>query len=158
MGENGMTTETLKVELKFTGVQSGMIKVTWPLAKPFVEKGLALESGLYKAEDIYDHLLKKKMQLWVAIDIEENKIIAVLITQIALYPQAKACWIILVGGAGMDDWVQFMRIIKLWAKGEGCDRVLSFSRDGWVKMLAPFGFKKLRTLIVCDLETENENL
>lgn len=158
MGKNDVTTATLNRELKFTGVQSAMVKETWVLVEPLVQKGLALEPGLYEPKDILQLLNEKKMQLWVAIDPEENKILAALVTQLAIYPKGTACWIILVGGSGMSDWVRFMKVIKLWAKSKGCDRILSFSRKGWIRTLAPYGFKKLRTLIGCDLETENENL
>ena len=104
------------------------------------------------------YLNEKKMQVWVAIDPEEKQIVAVCVTQIAVYPQEKACWVLLVGGSFLDDLLPFINILKLWAKESGCGRILSYSRDGWIKKAAPFGFKKLRTLISCSLEDDNENL
>lgn len=158
MGKNVMTTATLKRQLRFTGVQSDMVKETWPAVRGMIKRGLVMESELYRPIDILDNLVKKKMQLWVAIDPEEKEIMAAMVTQLSIYPKGVACWIVLVGGSGMNDWVGFMKVIKLWAKSKGCNRILSFSRDGWIRKLAPYGFKKLRTLIGCDLETENENL
>jgi len=158
MGENDMTTATLKKVIKFSGVQSSMIVGIWPVVEELVEKGLDSEQGFYDAQDILGLLKQKKMQLWVAIDAGEKKIVAVMVTQIAGYPKGKACWLVLVGGAEMDGWIKFMKIIKAWAKHEECDRILSFSRDGWIRRLAPYGFKKMRTLIECSLENENENL
>lgn len=148
-------TATEKQGLKFAGIQPDQVDETWPLVQDLVDKGLALENGLYRAIDIYDHVVSRKMQLWVAIDPEENKIVAVMVTQISVYPKNKACWVVLVGGAGIDQWIEFINVLKLWAKANGCDRILSYSRDGWIKKAAPYGFKKLRTLIGCSLENEN---
>lgn len=151
-------TATLETKLKFTGIQHDQLRETWPYVRRLVEKGLALENGFYSPYDILQLLDEKKMQLWVAIDPIGKQIVAVCVTQLAIYPKGKACWVVLVGGSFLDHLLPFIHILKMWAKESGCDRILSYSRDGWLKKAAPYGFKKLRTLIGCSLEDDNENL
>ena len=114
--------------LVVTGVTSELFHDGWPFVKDHLKRGLAHSYGELDLDDLYDGIADKRMQLWVAVVEDTGVIVAAMVTEIVNYPK-----------------------IKDWAKSEGCSRVEGLARDGWVRVLKEYGFRKLYNLCGVDI-------
>lgn len=114
-------------------VQSRLVKDVWWQVRGIVDKGLVRDDR-YQSEDMLVALLKKQMQLWV---IQKDKqTIAVVITEITIYPRVKECTIVLLAGEDFLGWGNYaLTVIGQWAYEAGCKRGRMFGRLGWDKVL-----------------------
>jgi hypothetical protein len=136
-------------EPRLYGVLSHAIDTVWKEIKPLLIKTLEYADGKYNLDDIYQFIKSQDMQLWVVYD---NKgLLSFCITQIIIYPRKKVLSMPFVGGVDMLRWLHLTDIIKDYALENGCDFAEGYARDGWIKVLKPFGFKKTYTIIKADL-------
>lgn len=136
-------------EPRLYGVLSHAIGTVWEEIKPLLIKTLEYADGKYNLDDIYTAIKSRDMQLWVVYD---NKgILSFCVTQIIIYPRKKVLSMPFVGGVEMLRWLHLTDIIKDFAREKGCDFAEGYARDGWIKVLKPFGFKKTYTIIKADL-------
>jgi hypothetical protein len=129
---------------KLYGVPSTDIDVVWGEVVPYLEKTLARADGKFSIDDIYSAIEKRDMQLWVIFD---KYLISFIITQIIFYPQYKILTIPYVGGVKMPKWVHFYEQIAAFGKANGCKFAEGYARDGWLKVLKRYGFKKSYSVI-----------
>ena len=117
------------------------VEKVWPLAEKLVDAACK-EHGGYDATDILEFLKGGHMQLWMAIDGEDNKVICVCVTEIRQYPNFKVCDLRITTGEQYERWFGYMDQICKWAKSEGCKKMEVFARPGWERILKSRGFSK----------------
>ena len=135
-----------------TGVQSNDLDEVWHLVEDHLSRGLEHSYGELDLDDIYESIEDKTMQLWIAVKEDPKDIVASMVTEVIDYPQMKVARMVVIGGGHMDDWLPFMSTVMKWASLEGCDRLEGLARDGWIRTLKDYGFKKLYSLIGVDLK------
>lgn len=106
-----------------------------------VRKALARGNGGFDDQDIFVALEAGDMQLWQCSQ-------GIVVTEIRVYPQTKACLIVLCAGADMETWIHNIRIIEWWAKEQGCSVVEAYGRAGWRKWLPDY---ETRAMFMKDL-------
>jgi len=119
-----------------SGVNAEDINAIWPTIEHLVQKPLTKTKSdiYYDTDDIKNYIKSRDMQLWVAID--NNKIIAIFVTQVLIFPKRKVFDIFLVGGSGMNKWITTAwRTFKAYATEQHCDGIRGFGREGWTKVL-----------------------
>lgn len=110
----------------------------WPKIEIWVGKALDFGVG-YKAEDILALLLRGDMHLFIA---EENDDVhACAVAHLALFPRAKGCWVLVVGGDAVENWVHLDAGISEWARSQGCAFIEGAGRKGWVRLLRDQGYE-----------------
>ena len=115
-------------------VQSRSVRDVWWQVRAIVDKGLAKDDR-YQSEDIFVALTKKEMQLWVIQ--RNNETIAVVITEITIYPRTKEFTVALLAGEDFKNWNEYaLTVIGQWAYEAGCKRARMFGRIGWEKVLS----------------------
>ena len=83
-------------------------------------------------------LMEERSQLWV---IGQFK--AVCITQIVVRATSKALWVYYVAGDDMEDWLSdLVALLRRFGKEKECGSIEFSGRRGWLKTLAPHGFKE----------------
>ncbi len=96
----------------------------WFAALPFIRLALKTGEGEYEEKDIFDLLMRGKMQLWLGGDKEP---VAAAITEIREFPQLRTCVVQMAAGEfvtkNSQDW---MGRIGEWAKSQGCVRIEVF--------------------------------
>lgn len=137
-------------EFRLYGVLSSGIDLIWSEVLPFIIDSVAFSDGTYTADDIYKFVKEKKMQLWV---VYKNPGICccAVITEITIYPRQKRLNILFLGGVGLDKWLHKIDEIMQWGREMGCFCVQVYGRDGWVKALKDYGFKKTHIILKADL-------
>ena len=73
------------------------------------------------------------MQLWLAMEDEE--ILAAMVSQIVSYPRKRILRIIAIGGGQMDRWLPFLPGLEEWALENGATALEAWGRKGWLKVL-----------------------
>ena len=122
--------------------KSENVKDVWILVKDKIQAACEYNGGFADAEDFKKWLEQGTMQLWVAWDNEEKKVLCVCITEIRQYPKYKVCSCKITTGSNMKRWVNFMNYILEFAKDEGCKKMEMITRPGWEKVLKSKGFLK----------------
>lgn len=114
------------------------IPVYWPRIADWVAKALDYGIG-YQHEDVLAMCLHGQMQLWIAED--DDDVHACAIGHVVKFPRAKGCWVLVVGGQAVDNWVHLDAGISEWARSQGCDFIEGAGRKGWVRLLRDQGYE-----------------
>jgi hypothetical protein len=121
--------------MQFTGILKEDLgrwwQRSWALLRPAAEM-----RGQMTAQSVYDGLQGGSLQLWVATDGQEMK--AACVTEIAEWPGARECVVLLCGGYDVDQWLPFLGVIEAWAKAERCQRATIDGRAGWARKLPDY--------------------
>lgn len=97
-------------------------------------------NGRYSASDILNRVHKNQQQIWLAREIQDDRIVMLCLTEIVHYPQLKTVCITDVVGKGHERWLWIEKEIEQWAKSIGCKKIETEARIGWLKW-KPEGYK-----------------
>ena len=109
------------------------IDVIWTEVAPHIERCVPHSEGELEVEDFHQLLANGEMQLWIAVDDQE--ILAAMVTQIVSYPRKRILRIIAIGGGEMDRWLPFLPGLEEWALENGATALECWGRKGWLKIL-----------------------
>ena len=113
-------------------VEISRIDSEWDEAKSWVKAACKYNGDRYTSEDYYDFLMAGKKQLWL---VKNGPICAVIITEIALFPQMKCCVIDICTGEGMAHWGHLHSMVEDWARDLGCRQMHLHARPGMRRLL-----------------------
>lgn len=99
-----------------------------------LEKALLYAGGTHTIGDVADAIERGDCKLWV----EEG---AAIVTQLVDEPRKRVVHFWLAAGE-LEPVVALSNKIIEWAKENGCVRATLAGRKGWVKALAPEGWKE----------------
>lgn len=104
------------------------------LSKPFTRMEIIKD---YDTDYVYDQLMENRMQCWISH--ENEKLTAVFITQINIFPKRKVLSIPYVGAVNgtIDTWIDAIEVFKDFAKANDCGAVRGWGRKGWERVLKP---------------------
>ena len=123
-------------------IRADQIDAVWREAAPLIrlaQKRIERNAGMV---DIYNDLMVGRTMLWT-IRIED-KLRAVIITEIAQHPRRRVWRVLMIGGSGMSDWLDNgIEAMKLAPKLAGCSAIEADGRLGWAKIVPQRGFKEI---------------
>lgn len=101
-------------------------------------------------KDLLDSVLADIHQMWV--DFEGSDIKAVGFTQLVNFSQGKMCEVVAAAAEGgqLDNMLEHLEEMSLWARGQGCTYMQIWGRKGWEKVLSE-DWKATRVLFLRDL-------
>lgn len=118
------------------------INDVWDAVKGFIAPAVAVTNGRYMLEDIHSATRKGDMQLWIAFT-DEKDIIGCEVTAISEYPSRRFLTLLFTGGKELRSWRNEMtQVLLRWAKDSQCSGIEGCGREGWIKMLEPYGIKR----------------
>lgn len=105
----------------------------------------ALDHGgnTHDLEDIWAGIVDGRFQFWPAKR-------GCLVTEILLYPKCKVLHVFL-GGGNLDQLLDMIESLEMYAKTIGCKSITVSGRKGWVRVLASRGAKPVRTTLAKEL-------
>ena len=148
MGQAVATKEDKRINV--TGIPHEAIDGMWGIVVEHIMKGLEFGHGELDIEDVYRGLKSREMQLWSAFQTD-GECVASLVTEIFYFGSKKVMRLIVLGGGHINGWVDFLDTLKEWAIENECDRIEAYCRDGMMRRLEPYGYKKLYNLVGVDL-------
>ena len=126
-----------------SAVPTDIIPVAWPQVKTHLSKALNVVEGGYTLESLYEQLLTGEQALWVMMDEDTEEVVGAATTRICVYPKKNSLAIDWVAGERMADWLPaFSRMMDTYAKDHECTQIEGFGRRGWIKALAPYGYRE----------------
>tara|TARA_R110001599_G_scaffold92247_1_gene241801 strand:- start:115 stop:585 length:471 start_codon:yes stop_codon:yes gene_type:complete len=129
------------------------VGLIWKQIEPLLLKPLEIDGFAYMPKDIFDSLLKKKMQLWISWNVKTNNVEAAIVTEIIDYPRLRSCRYFLAGGTNMKSWFNPIKEqIEQWAIKNKCQRIELVGRKGWVKWLKDY--KQQHIILMKELKNE----
>lgn len=90
-------------------------------------------------DEVMGNIMRGEALAWIAT--EGHKIRAACVTQIIRGEYGAQCFIHHCAGSGREDWIKYLPLIELWAKGCGCASIELIGRKGWIKVLQPHGYE-----------------
>jgi hypothetical protein len=123
-------------------VRADEIDAVWPQAAPLVrlaQKRIERNVGM---ADVYDDLTAERTMLWLVRT--EDKLRAVIITEIAQHPRRRVWRVLMIGGYGMSEWLdEGIKAMKRAATIAGCSAIEADGRLGWARVVPQRGFKEI---------------
>lgn len=89
------------------------------------------------------------MQVWIAG--KNQKVVAVMVTEIVIYPRQKALKMVAMAGTDFSEWEEGWNKIEAWAREHGCTRVEAMTRPGITKLAKRHGFREMYRFIRKDI-------
>jgi len=140
----------VKPKVNVTGIPHEAIDGMWPIVVEHILKGLEYGHGELDIEDIYRGIKSRDMQLWSAFQ-SDGECVASLVTEIFYFGSKKVMRLIVLGGGHMSDWLDFLDTLREFAEANQCNRIEAYCRDGMMRRLEDYGYKKLYNLCGVDL-------
>lgn len=131
-------------KLTASGILAEQLHLIWGEVKPFLEEALLKGGEGYTLDDVYLLLRNREGQLWVVYEKESLRVRACAVTIIKVYPLKRVCFIWLVAGEGLKEFLLFHRMIEEWAMEHKCSEVEGVGRPGWEKVARGLGYKRAR--------------
>lgn len=125
------------------------IDEAWERSAPFLLSAIRMGDE-YEPEHVLKAIRAGEMQL--AEFDSHNAYLAMVTDGITNANGKKTMRIIFAGGYGLNAVLpDGMRMIQEAAKRSGCNSIELIGRDGWLKKLADYGFRKKAIWMECDL-------
>jgi len=123
-------------------IRADQIDAVWHEATPLIrlaQKRIERNVGM---ADIYNDLIDGRSMLWTIRF--EDKLKAVIVTEIAQHPRRRVWRVLMIGGSGMSDWLDDgIAAMKKAAQIAGCSAIEADGRLGWAKIVPQRGFKEI---------------
>jgi hypothetical protein len=121
--------------MNLVGVPSHEVEEIWDEIEPLVSAACCRSFPKRTVSDVLEAVQKRDMQLWLAA---EEKIYAVIITEIMNYPLRNVCRVVIATGTERRRWQHFIATIEQWAKAQGCQSMELVARPGWKKIFRDY--------------------
>lgn len=123
-----------------TGVPVEDLHHVWAAVWPFVQKAIDRFPNVenkFTEGTVLQRLFAKELQLWIGWDVDTNRPVGALITEIITderHPGKIFMSIPMVGGEKWNMWGDALwRMVKAWGLEQGCTHALGYGRRGWTR-------------------------
>ena len=121
-------------------VDPNYVSKVWEEVKPILEKSIDTAHGRYEMDDILREIVNFEQHLWVVFN-EDSKIVAALTTRFVDYPKKRVLAGQFLGGEKIMRWRDSMlNLLENWAKDNNCGGLEMTGRNGFERVLGPFGW------------------
>lgn len=123
---------------KLIGIPAEAVDGIWDVVRPLVVRCLAkTDEYRWTPEDILGYLRNRDQQLWACAT--DNGFCGIVITEIAVFPQAKECILFMMAGKLPRGWRDCLAQLEQWARDMGCTHMATLSRPGSARIV---GYEK----------------
>lgn len=134
------------------GIPPENVDQVWPLIEDRIEEACLTSRGKEKAFDIARSARHGEKQIWVVWDGDAKDVLAVVVTELAVYPRKMVCRINICIGDGRERWQHHIEVIENWAREKGCRGMELFARPGWSRVLKQYGYDTTHHMVEKDFE------
>jgi hypothetical protein len=123
----------------------GLDLAYWDYVKDDIDLALKGSYSNTTANDLYERILTKNVQLWA---LHDGNLSAVMTTEIINYDRLKSVRIITVTGKDSELWLDVLiDTISRWGAENGAESIEFCGRRGWEKVLSKRGFDNLQIVM-----------
>jgi hypothetical protein len=117
---------------------------TWPIAKDWLEAGLAYSAGEYSVDQLKVFIQQGSHIMFLMMD-DEKPVGACTVT-FENYPNARIAFVSSIGGKGLSD-EGLLESFSEWCRANGCTSIRGAVRPAVAALVKIFGFEQ-RYIIV----------
>lgn len=118
--------------------------------EPMLEPACAVTHGRYTTADVFRLCEAGKMLMWIAF--EQGVIHGCQVTQVIEYPSKRVLCSLFTAGRRLREWREpMMDLLQRYARDAQCAAIEGQGREGWVKMLEPWGARPMAILFEKEL-------
>ena len=127
------------------------INDVWDTVKVILKPSVEVTNGRFMLYDIYSFAQMGRYQMWIAFD-DDRKIHGCEVTTVTDYPSKRVLTSLFTGGDDIRSWRnQMIDVITRFAKDQDCEAIEGHGREGWIKLLEPYGVKRGLTMFEKDI-------
>jgi len=137
-------------QIRVEAIKPCEINDKWAILKPYIDKALSYSMGEMTANEVRRNGVNGEYLFLVFH--RDNEMLGVTTVESVVYPTKTIIFCPQVAGKDFDEWSD-----KLWdvlqnlAKEKNAKEIAIHGRRGWLKKLAPYGFKEQYTTMVSKL-------
>lgn len=137
--------------IEIVAIKPELLDQAWPVAAPFVEKVLPHNRGQYSLADVRRDIERGESLLLLVL--EGQQCLAAVVCTFEEQQGKRVLHMPIVAGDRLDEWSDIChQTIPRIAKEYGCSMVTGRGRRGWIRKLAPYGYKELYTVFGMEIE------
>lgn len=106
----------------------------------------------YTLDQIKELLLGGALQFWHLRNVEETEPYLGAMTRIDVYGKKRVFQIFWLGGDHFGQMIDFLWVLELWAVKLDCADLEVIGRDGFERMLKPYGFQRTHVVLRKELK------
>lgn len=127
---------------RLIGVQPWQLPDAFELIRPFLTEIAEATHGKVTIADLAKFIAEQKQQLWLAVDNDNDQVMAAATTEIVNHARMRVLYINGATGTDVETWLPHIEEVERYAKAMGCMEVIPIARPGWERMLRKHGYKK----------------
>lgn len=109
----------------------------WPTVEPILKRATD-RVGAFEPIDLLRLAFAGRMGIWLVVT-EEDRIVAVAVTELKEYPRTRVLEVPFIAGIGLKYWhQQLLGALEDHAHTTGCSHIMGYNRRGWAR----FGFEE----------------
>lgn len=136
-----------EARIVWSGILPDHLEKAWPIVAPQLQRALDESLGELSLEGVRQRLMKAKMQLWMIGDEFDEDTLGVVITQVERGEMASFLNIVLCAGDGLEEWIDHLHVLEMFAEQQNCEYIKVHGRAGWERILKPYGYKKYSVVL-----------
>ncbi len=121
-------------------VTPDLLPQVWPQIVPLLLSAKEIWEECYTLDSLLILLQQKQMQLWTMND--ESEFILALLTEVLTFPKMKVLHIVFIGGRELAYGLEFFDCVEMWAHKQGAMKSYGIGREGFLRVLKPYGYVK----------------
>jgi len=117
----------------------------------WTNKALKYAHGETSPEDMVKAFQEGRMQVWAVFD--DAKLVGVATTEVVDYPRLAVLRVVTLQGSNLSVWAShLLEALLTFCKEQGLERIEVVGRRGWVRKLAPLGFREIYSVVAREVE------
>ena len=136
-------------------VSPALLPQVWPQVKPLFLQNESIWEEYYTIESFPILFQRGRLQLWTMND--EDEFFLAGVTELLIFPKTKVLNIVLIMGSGMKDSLEFLDCTEMWARKQGAMKSNIVGREGFLRVLKPYGYRKRAVALSKDISWMREH-
>ena len=129
-------------------ISVAQVPSVWHIAAKMLGPAVARSGGRYDLKAVFRQVIEERAVLWLVTD-DKKDVYCAFTTREAHYPRAKYLCVDFMGGEGLSEWAaDVCALLDRYAADSGLDGVEMYGREGWVRILQPFGWRRNGVMLV----------
>jgi len=136
-------------------VSPELLPQVWPQVEPLFLQHEDIWGEYYTIESFPFLFQRGILQLWTVNDEEE--FFLAWVTSLRTFPKTKVLEILLIVGDRMKDNLAFLDCTEMWARKQGVMTSNIVGREGFLRVLKPYGYRKRAVALSKDISWMREH-
>lgn len=121
-----------------TPVEAELVPHVWPRIEPWIVRACERVPSDLTVEGLRDACLGGKATLVLIGAHPLHPVAAGVIEIRTMSDGSKVCWILALGGSGLREWRDTLRVVEDTSRAQGCTSVEFAGRPGWARALTGY--------------------